>query len=222
MSDLTTTLDLRKGHAAGFARPGVHDELSRLLDLNAREAARRQLFRGPRDEERMLLMRRPVSTERAYALLGLMLGLFPPAAILVRIFRYAFPFTGHVNRGLLLLAVAAILTCAAVGGLMGRKLGRGFDEVERAPWNEMLMAAFADGVWWAVVTGGMGGGVFFFIGAPIGVACALPVGALGFALFTLLHRPLTHGGMIEASHLWPLACGVALSIAALILRISNR
>jgi hypothetical protein len=40
---------------------------------------------------------------------------------------------------------------------------------------------------------------------------------LAFTLFTLLHRLLVRGDMIDARHFWPLACGITMLIAALVL-----
>ncbi len=70
---------------------------------------------------------------------------------------------------------------------------------------------------WAIGTGAAGGLVFFGIGAIFGVSFAIPVGLLAFASFMPLHRLLARGGMIEAGHLWPLACGVTMTVTALIL-----
>ncbi len=67
------------------------------------------------------------------------------------------------------------------------------------------------------MTGALGGFVFFGIGAFVGAALAVPVGALAFAVFAPLHRLLARGGMIDARQLWPLALGVSGTIAALIL-----
>jgi hypothetical protein len=63
----------------------------------------------------------------------------------------------------------------------------------------------------------VGGVLFFGVGSLFGAFMALPFGMLGFLLFTPLHRLMACGGMIDARHLWPLACGVALTISALIL-----
>ena len=72
---------------------------------------------------------------------------------------------------------------------------------------------------WGAVTGAAGGALFFGIGAIFGVICALAVALPSFMVFTTFHRLLARGGMIDARHLRPLAWGVALTIAALILGV---
>jgi hypothetical protein len=45
----------------------------------------------------------------------------------------------------------------------------------------------------------------------------LPFGLAGFLLFAICHRLLARGGMMDARHFWPVASGIALASAALIL-----
>ncbi len=73
------------------------------------------------------------------------------------------------------------------------------------------------GALWGLTTGAVGGVWFFGFGSFFGALIALPVGMLGFALFTPLHRLMARGGMIDARHFWPLAGGVVFTITALIL-----
>ena len=81
----------------------------------------------------------------------------------------------------------------------------------------MILNAMLTGLCWGLVTGAAGGLVAFGLGAIVGVICAVPIGVCAFVLFTTLHRPLARGGMIDARHFWPLACGITLTISALIL-----
>jgi hypothetical protein len=108
-----------------------------------------------------------------------------------------------------------------VCGLMGRKSGAvcggRIDDYERASWHRMSINAAGLGALWGLTTGAVGGVFFFGIGSLFGAFIALPFGLLGFLIFTLLHRLMARGGMIDARHVWPLACGVVLTIAALIL-----
>jgi len=100
-----------------------------------------------------------------------------------------------------------------MGGVFGGKI----DTYERASWHRMCVSAAAVGALWGLTTGAVGGLLFFGIGSLFGALVALPVGMLGFALFTPFHRLMARGGMIDARHFWPLACGVVLTITALIL-----
>lgn len=169
----------------------------------------------------MLLMRRPVPARKAYALFGLLLGLLPPAAIFHLMVGYPLMNTRGVGASerltLFLFCLVMNGVCCLVGRGMGVSLARRAGELERGPWAKMLALSALLGVLWAVVTGAAGGAVVFLFGAIFGALFALPVGALGFLLFTSLHRLVARGGMIDARHLWPLACGVALFIAAMIL-----
>ncbi|HEV7905805.1 MAG TPA: hypothetical protein VGO96_18340, partial [Pyrinomonadaceae bacterium] len=108
-------------------------------------------------------------------------------------------------------------TCALVGFGMGRLTGRNVAQVERRGWHRMFVHALGKGIAWGVTTGAAGGLLAFGVGAIVGAAIATPVGIVAFASFTLLHRLTARGGMIDARHFWPLACGVVLTIAALIL-----
>lgn len=183
---------------------------------------RRALFRTPREEEEMRSMRAPVSTERAYALLGALLGAYPPAAIFSRLFRnygFGYAFDSNWNAFILTFSfcLAMNLICFFVGRKMGAVLGRSMDKAERGSWSKLLMLAALMGCAWGAVTGAAGGALFFGIGAIFGVICAVPVGTAAFALFAPLHRSLARGGMIEAGHFWPLAVGITMMLVALIL-----
>lgn len=164
-------------------------------------------------------MRKPVSTVRAYAIFGALLGTLPPAAIFYRLFGYGFGHYGwSADSALLLtLCLAMNVMCCLTGAGMGRLLGKRIDDQERLSWNRMFLSSLAMGICWGVMTGFIGGLPFFLIGAAFAIPFAVPVGIVAFALFTMLHRPVAHGGMIDARHFWPLACGVTLTISALIL-----
>jgi hypothetical protein len=193
--------------------PDLDARLKWLFAANA-EADRRERLRRrrPRDEREAMLMRRPVSTERAFARFGLLLGLLPPAAIFFRLallFRFA--------EGLGLIFAPMLLVCALMGHRMGALAGRTFDESEQGSWIGMIIDALEDAFIWAAATGAAGGAIFFGVGAIFGFFGALPVALLAFALFAPLHRLLARDGMIDARHLAPLAWGINLAISALIL-----
>lgn len=160
------------------------------------------------------MMRRPVSTQRAYALFGMLLGTLPPAVIFYKVFGRAFlsqePF-------MLLLILAMNVACCFAGRFFGSKLSQMVNGAERRSWTKEFFLALFIGWLWAIGTGALGGLIFFGIGAIFGAVIAIPVGLLAFALFMPLHRMLARGGMIESGHLWPLACGVTMTLTALIL-----
>jgi len=186
-----------------------------LLKANVQAAAHRKLFRNDREEEEALMMRRPLLMRQAYALFGLMLGTLPPAAIFVRMFQY-----GLGRDGMLFgLCLFMNIVCAVVGYAMGHALSGSMHSLTRASWNKMLLVSPWVGALWGMVAGGAGGFLFFGFGMVAGVLCAIPVGVAAFLLFAPLHRLLARGGMIDACHFWPLACGITLTIAALVLSL---
>ncbi len=186
-----------------------------LIAVNAQEANRRSLFRRAGEEEELLLMRRPYDIRKAFALFGLLLGLLPPAAIFARLFGYG--LGGH-EQGALLFIICLLMnfTCAGVGYVMGGALSRAVWNMERETWLPMLLLTPAIGAAWGAVTGAAGGLLFVGIGAIFGSIFAIPVGAFAFFVFSVLHRLVARGGMIDARHFWPLASGVSLFAAALV------
>jgi hypothetical protein len=112
------------------------------------------------------------------------------------------------------------LVCCLMGGKMGGVFGERIDSYERASWHRMCVCSAGAGALWGFTTGAVGGVLFFGFGSLFGALIALPVGMLGFGLFTPLHRLMARGGMIDARHFWPLACGVVLTISALILGLN--
>ena len=209
-------------HAAGPlahapAPGGIPDPDARLNWLIAAEAdaARRaRLFRTPREERELLLMRRPVTAERAFARFGLLLGTLPPAAIF---FRLSVLFLDSNSDKICLIFLPMLLICALVGWRMGARLGKSMHEFERGGWMRTMLYTLSVALAWAAVTGAAGGLLFFVIGALFGVFCALAVALPAFLVLTSLHRLLARGGMIDARHLRPLAWGVPATAAALIL-----
>lgn len=169
-------------------------------------------------------MLNPLSTEEAYRWFGTFLGLFPPCALFSRIVGGA--IADSVLRGqppphavffwaLLFLLMNAV--CCLVGRNLGGFLGRKFGDPRARALPAMLLVSGLMALFWGVLTGAAGGAVGFIIGAVVGVFVAVPVALAAFPVFALLHRLLSHGGMIEERHVWPLAFGVPLTAAAFIM-----
>jgi hypothetical protein len=215
MRNFNTTLGLERH----FSKIEPESRLNRLLEANAREGHRRSLFRDSREEEQMLLMSHPLTAPRAYALFGMLLGALPPAIIFARVFGYGFTreLVGDSSAFLLFLCLAMNVVCCLMGRVMGTALSRSLERMNRWSWSTMLLMLPLIGASWGAVAGAVGGFLFFGIGALFGIVCALPVGMIAFTLFAPLHRLLARGGMIDARHFWPLACGVTMIVSALIL-----
>jgi hypothetical protein len=180
------------------------------------------------EERQALSMLRPVSTEEAYRWFGTFLGLFPPFALFTRIIIGAI---GDRSRGSLPNADAVIfwgllfllmnVFCCLVGRKFGGYLGRKAGDPRARGVAGTLLVALLNGLCWGVVTGAAGGAVGFLVGAVVGVFVPVPVARAAFPAFALLHRHLSHGGMIEERQLWPLAFGIPVNVAALILSLWN-
>jgi hypothetical protein len=169
----------------------------------------------------MLLMRHTVSTEKAYALFGLLLGAFPPAAVFARLFGYGLG-GGLMNMdaaGGVLCFLCAVMNviCCLMGYVMGSAFSRSALELEYKSWIRMFLLMPLLGAGWGAVSGAAGGFFFFGIGAFFGAAVGIPVGFLGFLMLSILHRMLERGGMIETRHFLPIACGITAIVTSFIL-----
>lgn len=169
-------------------------------------------------------MLHPLTTEEAYRWFGTFLGLFPPCALFSRFFGKPlgdWAAAGFPPRGGALLWVFLVVTMNAVCCLVGRKLGgflgRKLGDPRARALPSMLLVSALMALFWGVLTGAAGGAAAFLVGAVVGVFVAVPVALAAFPVFALLHRLLSHGGMIEERHVWPLAFGVPLTAAAFIM-----
>ncbi|HYN85776.1 MAG TPA: hypothetical protein VER32_11005 [Pyrinomonadaceae bacterium] len=170
------------------------------------------------DYEQGLLVARPVAPREAFALFGALLGLLPPAAIFTRTFGFGAGLEQDWGRySFFLLCLTMNVVCVLFGRAMGARLAARFDALRSRSWLYTVAAAALLGAAWGFATGSLGGFVFFGFGAFFGAACAIPVGAVAFAVFAPLHRLVARGGMIDARQLRPLALGVAATVAAVIL-----
>jgi hypothetical protein len=208
--------DTGGSHSVCYAAHTDADLAQRLIWLKAeiaRDEGRRGLSRT--EEERALSMLEPRTTEEAYTWFGTFLGLLPPFAIFARILLHT--GEGADAFGWTLLFVVMNAVCCLAGRKFGAYLGRRMSDPRVWSWPVLLFCSLLMGVAWGVVTGGAGGLVGFGVGAIVGIFCAVPVALLAFPFFAVLHRALSHGGMIEERQLWPLALGIPFNIAALIL-----
>ncbi len=179
-------------------------------------------------------MHRPIGLRQAYGLMGLLLGLFPPAALFWKIFGYGVFSPSPWIKGLWFLTpmfVAMNLACAAVGYLaadMFRRnltrpragcgiLGSKYELGDYVLWRKFLFLLPFVAAFWGLITGGAGGVLFFGFGIVFGSIIAIPVGVLGMTAFGISHRILQRDGMIELRQLLPVALGIASAITAFIL-----
>jgi hypothetical protein len=199
------------------ADQGDQSKLNWLLMENER-TARHPPYLDAREELEMSLMLRPISIKRAYTLFGMLLGTLPPLAIFYKVLDGVDgrPWV-YIAQAFFILLLIMLAVCCLVGRAMGSVMGGWLAERAGRSRTRMFFASLAAGIAWGAVTGAAGGAPAFGIGAIYGQAFAVAVGIVAFPLFAMLHRPLARGGMIDARHFWPLACGVVMVITALIL-----
>jgi uncharacterized protein (DUF697 family) len=160
-------------------------------------------------------MRSPLTSAQAYGLLGLFLGTFPPAAYFIRAISYGLDHNGSpIVFGMLLIMNAL---CALVGWKMGKVFGERAQRLERSSWSKMFLGISLIALGWAWVTGFSCGALVFVIGGLFGAFFAAPVALAGFALFSVLHRLMERGSLMERQHVLPVAVGISLTISAFIM-----
>jgi hypothetical protein len=152
----------------------------------------------------------------------MLLGALPPAAIFIQLLGQGLRdlriFDSDAVSLLFLFAVMNVV-CCLVGWCVGSGLAHAALKAEHGSWLKMVLTMPLIGTAWGGMTGLAGGFLFFGIGAFVGAAFAIPIGAVAFLVFALFHRLLERGGMIETRHFLPLACGITTVIAALIMGI---
>jgi hypothetical protein len=206
------------GGSYSVCRPSTQDihiaqRLSWLKQELDPKVQRRRLT-WENEECRALSMQRPLTTEQAYRWFGTYLGLLPPLALFNRFFAST---RGDDALWVVALCVAMNVVCCLVGRWFGGRLGRWAGNPRARTRTNFALLIFLMAVAWSAVTGSLGGVLFFGIGAIFGVFFAAPVAFVAFPVFAILHRLISRGGMIEARHTWPLAFGIPLTIAAMIL-----
>jgi hypothetical protein len=206
------------GGSYSVCRPPTEDLYiaQRLSWLKAESdpAVQRRRLALEEEQRRVLSMRQPLTTEQAYRLFGTFLGLLPPFAIFERVVMRG---RGDEEFWLVALCVGMNVFCCLAGRWFGGVLGRWMNDPRPRGRAEFAFMLFLMAGAWSAVTGGLGGALFFGIGALFGPFVAAPVALVCFPAFGILHRLICRGGMIEARHAWPLAFGIPLTIAAMIM-----
>ncbi len=81
-------------------------------------------------------------------------------------------------------------------------------EIENYSWWAMLFLLPFVGVFWGILAGGAGGIIILIIGAFFGAILGAMVGSAALPAFTVFHRLLKKGDMIDRKHFLPLAFGI--------------
>lgn len=126
----------------------------------------------------------------AYALLGWLLGTFPPIALFT-VVSLTQAYTQNSKRETLLgLFLVIVLICSVIGLGVGAFIGLLMKFARLAHWLVPLGLAPFLGALWAIITGGAGGFPFYVFGAFAGMIYAAPVGILGFSIFAVVYELL--------------------------------
>lgn len=173
------------------------------------------LYKSEREKIEAGFMRRPLDTSKAFSYFGLMLGTLPPAAIFAKFLSETFNRNGEVwIIGFIL--IINIIT-AVVGYFSGKLVGKMVRDLENYSWLSMTLISVFVGIFWGVMAGGAGGVIVFLFGALFGAVFGAMVGGAALPVFTIFHRLLKKGEMIELKHFLPLAFGITFTICAFIL-----
>jgi hypothetical protein len=194
----------------------IQTRLDTLLAANAEIARQKAMFSSEREWLESETMQKPLDTEKAYSYFGLMLGLLPPASLILR-----FTIDSRIFQSdgawLVPLLLFMNVVSATVGFFSGKFIGRAARQIETYKWWTMLSAAPFLGLLWGMIAGGSGGLVIFIIGAFFGAFIGGIVGAVALPIFAVFHRLLKRGDVIEYRQFLPLALGITLTICSFIL-----
>lgn len=196
----------------------TRQRLEALLALNAETAREKNLYASDREKIEAELMKNPMSSEQAFSYLGLLLGLFSPAAFFARLFMESPVF--HREDFWLFGVVAIVALISGIFGYFsGKTIGRIVRNLENESWLKMLLLLPLVGFLWGALTGGAGGLLIFFFGAIIGGFLGAACGAAALPLFAVFHRLVKKGDQIDRKHFLPLAFGVTFIVTAFMLGV---
>jgi hypothetical protein len=162
------------------------------------------------------LMVRPISSKRAFAYFGFMLGAMPPTSMVFKmVAENAVREPIHIVF-IMFLAWAGFFT-GLVGYVTGRYIPSAIGSVSnlRVP-NRIAMLSLIGFVWGAI-SGAAGGLFLFIIGSVVAAFVGGIVGAVAVPIFAALHHLLRRGDVIEVKHFLPISFGISLLLCAFIL-----
>jgi hypothetical protein len=161
------------------------------------------------------MMRSPMSSEKALAYFGLLLGTFPPMAILLKM-AISFGPSKHGYAWVVMVSFLVNLLSAITGYKSGEVLGSIVRNLETRSWMFMLYTIPLAGLVWGIIAGGAGGLIVFGIGAFFGALLGAAVGMVALPVFAIFHRLLKLGDSIDRRHFLPLAFGITFTICSFI------
>jgi hypothetical protein len=190
--------------------------LNLILAANAEIRREKSWYACEREKLESELIKNPLSSEKSFAYFGLMLGALTPASIFVRVLLESGSFR---SKEIWIVGVMAIvnLISAMMGFFSGKLIGKIVRETEKLAWWKMLLLLPFIGILWGIMAGGAGGIIIFVFGAIFGAALGALVGSLALPFFTVFHRLLKRGDLIERDQFIPVALGTTLVVCGFIL-----
>lgn len=170
------------------------------------------MYYSEREKLEAEAMKNPLSLEKTFSYFGLILGTFPPVAMFIR-----FAIDGHLEGWIFGVMLIINLISSVVGFFSGKVIAKAIRYFENLNWTTMIFALPFLGLLWGIVSGGAGGIIVFVIGAFFGAIFGGIVGSIALPAFTILHRSLKKGEMIELKHFLPIAFGITSIICGFIL-----
>lgn len=194
----------------------VRQRLDHLLAVNAETARQKAMFQSDKEKLEADLMKSPLNTEKTYAYFGLLLGTFPPAAFFTK---FAIDSRIALGEEAWIFGILFIvnLISAVVGYFSGKLIAKSVREVEKYSWWAMFLVLPFVGMFWGILAGGAGGAIIFIFGAFFGAILGALVGGIALPTFTVFHRLLKRGDVIELQHFLPLAFGITFAICSFII-----
>ncbi|MEP6901492.1 MAG: hypothetical protein ABJA66_07055 [Actinomycetota bacterium] len=190
----------------------VTQRLNALLAINTETARQKATYRSEKEKVESDLMKNPLSLDKTFSYFGLLLGVFPPAAMFIR-----FAIDGRLDLWVFGVMFIVNLISAVVGFFSGKLIAKAVGFFEKLSWTTMILVLPFLGLLWGMISGGAGGIIIFIIGAFFGAIIGGIVGSAALPVFTILHRLLKKGEMIELKHFLPIAFGVTFIICGFIL-----
>ncbi len=189
--------------------------LNALIALNAKTERRKNRVVSNREKLEADTMEKKLNLNQTFGYFGLLLGLFPPLIL----FTKWLSISGLTRENLWLIGIlfAVNSVTAFVGYFSGKLIANMVRQAETYPWWAMIFLSPFIGIIWGIITGGLGGAIFFIFGGIFGAAIGGMVGAAAMPLFLILHRWLKRDEYFQTKHFLPIAIGITISICSFIL-----
>ena len=190
----------------------IEERLNELLAINAEVTCRKSSNLLVNEELAAEIMLHPISLEKSFAYFGLMIGSFPPAAIMS-----SFILNSSSNVWFTSLMLAANILTAIIGYFSGKYVAKCVDRIREFPLLGQVVLLPFIGLFWGVISGGIGGAIILLYGGIVGAIFGGAVGLVSLPIFTVLHRLASRAGVIERKYFLPIGFGITLTICGYIL-----